>query len=204
MKKFDFKKPLFESPVPPTDINVLWVDVTEKSGKLASIKEFNKHTRQWEPLLSGEGGGSTTSVPEYMFVKMQYKYDGVTFDDAVTLQSAIPEGKSFITIEEFMRKLGPYLGLITSDQPQYTGENTYRGVYGYPGSGHYFTASSYPLTGYVMERMSYEHPCIVPIVKHPNAFAILNQYIGEGNYEVYENAESMESLKTYLHLNDMN
>lgn len=41
MKRFNFNnKPLVESPYPPQDTNVLWVDVDESTGKVASVKKF--------------------------------------------------------------------------------------------------------------------------------------------------------------------
>lgn len=40
MKRFNFNKPLVESPYPPQDTNVLWVDVEESTGKVQTISEF--------------------------------------------------------------------------------------------------------------------------------------------------------------------
>lgn len=40
MKRFYFNKPLVESPYPPKDTNVLWVDINESTGKVANIKKF--------------------------------------------------------------------------------------------------------------------------------------------------------------------
>lgn len=51
MKRFKFDKPLVESPYPPSNTNVLWVDVDEKSGKIASIKQYNTTTNLWETQL---------------------------------------------------------------------------------------------------------------------------------------------------------
>jgi hypothetical protein len=40
MKRFKFDKPLVESPYPPSNTNVLWVDVEESTGKVQTISEF--------------------------------------------------------------------------------------------------------------------------------------------------------------------
>lgn len=52
-KRFDFRKPMVESPYPPKDINYLWVDVDETSEKkkVLTIKEYDKRTQKWETVL---------------------------------------------------------------------------------------------------------------------------------------------------------
>lgn len=50
MKRFNFNKPMVESPLPPKDINVLWVDKDENTGKVTSIKEFKNG--EWVTLVS--------------------------------------------------------------------------------------------------------------------------------------------------------
>lgn len=53
MKKLNLN--LYESPYPPTDTNVLWVDVNESTGDIATIKKFENG--EWVPYLTqGEGG----------------------------------------------------------------------------------------------------------------------------------------------------
>lgn len=48
---------LYESPLPPTSTNVLWVTMITKEevpgtlGQIGSIKEFNSHTGEWETIL---------------------------------------------------------------------------------------------------------------------------------------------------------
>ena len=54
MKRFQFNKPMVESPYPPKDTNVLWVDINESTGKVANIKKF----------LRGEWVGYLVFVPE--------------------------------------------------------------------------------------------------------------------------------------------
>lgn len=50
MKRFNFNnKPMVESPYPPQDTNVLWVDVDESTGKVSSISKFNNGT--WKIIL---------------------------------------------------------------------------------------------------------------------------------------------------------
>ena len=50
MKRFNFNnKPLVESPYPPKDTNVLWVDVDKNTGKVSSISKFNNGT--WKIIL---------------------------------------------------------------------------------------------------------------------------------------------------------
>ena len=55
MKKLNLN--LYESPYPPTDTNVLWVDVNESTGDIATIKKFENG--EWVPCLTqGEGGSN--------------------------------------------------------------------------------------------------------------------------------------------------
>lgn len=54
MKKLNLN--LYESPYPPTDTNVFWVDVNESTGDIATIKKFENG--EWVPYLTQGGGGS--------------------------------------------------------------------------------------------------------------------------------------------------
>lgn len=50
MKRFNFNnKPIVESPYPPQDLNVLWADVDESTGKVSSISAFKNGT--WKIIL---------------------------------------------------------------------------------------------------------------------------------------------------------
>ena len=42
---------LYESPYPPTDIKVLWVDKDESTGDIRAIHRYNLKTKTWEPYL---------------------------------------------------------------------------------------------------------------------------------------------------------
>ena len=42
---------LYESPNPPTDIKVLWVDKNEATGDIKAIHKYNIKTGEWEPYL---------------------------------------------------------------------------------------------------------------------------------------------------------
>lgn len=50
MKKVNLNN-LYESHYPPTDINVLWVDRDENTGKIRAIHEYNKSKGEWEPSM---------------------------------------------------------------------------------------------------------------------------------------------------------
>jgi hypothetical protein len=50
MKKVNLNN-LYESPYPPTDINTLWVDKDENTGKIKAIHEYNKSKGEWEPSM---------------------------------------------------------------------------------------------------------------------------------------------------------
>lgn len=50
MKKVNLNN-LYESHYPPTDINVLWVDKDENTGKIKAIHEYNKSKGEWEPNM---------------------------------------------------------------------------------------------------------------------------------------------------------
>ena len=55
MRRFNFNKPMVESPYPPQDINVLWVDVDESTDKVISISEFKNG--EWKIILQKTTGG---------------------------------------------------------------------------------------------------------------------------------------------------
>ena len=48
MKKVNLNN-LYESPYPPTDINTLWVDKDESTGKIRAIHKYNIAKGEWEP-----------------------------------------------------------------------------------------------------------------------------------------------------------
>ena len=50
MKKLNLSN-LYESPYPPTDTKVLWVDKDESTGDIRAIHRYNHTTRIWEPYL---------------------------------------------------------------------------------------------------------------------------------------------------------
>ena len=50
MKKVNLNN-LYESPYPPTDINTLWVDKDESTGKIRAIHKYNIAKGEWEPNM---------------------------------------------------------------------------------------------------------------------------------------------------------
>lgn len=50
MRKYNLNN-LYESPVPPTNIDVLWVDRDESTGNLRAIHKYNKSKGEWEPYM---------------------------------------------------------------------------------------------------------------------------------------------------------
>ncbi len=50
MKKVNLNN-LYESPYPPTDIKILWVDRDESTGDIRAIHRYNVKTKTWEPYL---------------------------------------------------------------------------------------------------------------------------------------------------------
>ena len=50
MKKLNLSN-LYESPYPPTDTKVLWVDKHESTADISAIHRYNHTTRIWEPYL---------------------------------------------------------------------------------------------------------------------------------------------------------
>lgn len=53
MKRFNFNKPLVESPTPPLNTDVLWVDIDESTGEVLSIKEFDN---EWKEKINTDKG----------------------------------------------------------------------------------------------------------------------------------------------------
>lgn len=43
---------LYESSLPPEDINVLWADIDENTGDLRAIHRYNKAKGEWEPYMA--------------------------------------------------------------------------------------------------------------------------------------------------------
>lgn len=52
MKKVNLNN-LYESPYPPTDIRVLWVDKDETTGEIRAIHRYSTKSKSWEPYLVG-------------------------------------------------------------------------------------------------------------------------------------------------------
>lgn len=50
MKKVNLEK-LYESPLPPEDISVLWVDKDENTNDIRAIHRYNRRSKEWEPWL---------------------------------------------------------------------------------------------------------------------------------------------------------
>lgn len=42
---------LYESPYPPDNTNVLWVDKDKNTGDIRAIHRYNQSTKEWEPYL---------------------------------------------------------------------------------------------------------------------------------------------------------
>lgn len=50
MKKVNLNN-LYESPYPPTNINVLWVDKDESTGDIRAIHRYDRAAKAWTPYL---------------------------------------------------------------------------------------------------------------------------------------------------------
>ena len=50
MKKLNLNN-LYESPYPPTDTKILWVNKDESTGDIRVILRYNHTTNVWEPYL---------------------------------------------------------------------------------------------------------------------------------------------------------
>lgn len=61
---------LYESPLPPEDINILWADIDEDTEELRAIHKYNKSKGKWEPNMvsvdfmnpDGEDEGEITTT----------------------------------------------------------------------------------------------------------------------------------------------
>ena len=51
MRKIKIQRPLIESKYPPKDTRVLWADIDERTGRLASVKQFTNG--EWEETMGG-------------------------------------------------------------------------------------------------------------------------------------------------------
>lgn len=50
MRKVNLER-LYESPLPPEDTKVLWVDRDEMIDDIRAIHKYNKKKQEWEPWL---------------------------------------------------------------------------------------------------------------------------------------------------------
>lgn len=65
MKRFNFNnKPMIESPYPPQNSNVLWVNVDENTGKVVEIKRFKNGV--WETFVQSAGNINNGANPFYI------------------------------------------------------------------------------------------------------------------------------------------
>lgn len=78
MRRFRFDKPLVESPYPPQDINVLWVDINESTGKVANIKKFLNG--EWVDYLTSQQSTSQDTEPHvYAWEKYNIPNDEIWY-----------------------------------------------------------------------------------------------------------------------------
>lgn len=96
MKKFKFNKPLVESHTAPSDINTYWVDVDENTGKVSTVKEYNKG--DWETVLSKEESVEYVEI-EYFNDRAADKLylftDTEKYEDENSIKCKVPLGKPF-------------------------------------------------------------------------------------------------------------
>ena len=108
MKRFNFNKPLVESPYPPQNTNVLWVDVDESTGKTLWIKEFKNG--EWIEIVGTGGEGSSAGYDPINDVTLNAKSYGVWWKTNDIVSSAdnitqIGEGIKTLPIHNKLKRV---------------------------------------------------------------------------------------------------
>ena len=89
-KRFNFNKPIVESPVAPTNKNVIWVDVEESTGKVLTLKEFINN--EWTTIL-------TSGVPAYSAAYKAFLTDALSVSDLTSLVTDLAEAIGYTLTE---------------------------------------------------------------------------------------------------------
>ena len=89
-KRFNFNKPIVESPVAPTSKNVIWVDIEESTGKVLTLKEFINN--EWTTIL-------TSGVPAYSAAYKAFLTDALSVSDLTSLVTDLAEALGYTLTE---------------------------------------------------------------------------------------------------------
>lgn len=108
MKRFRFDKPLVESPYPPSNTNVLWVDVDESTGKTLWIKEFKNG--EWVEIIGAGGECSSAGYDPINDTTLNTKSYGVWWKTNDIVSSAdnitqIGDGISTLPIHNKLKRV---------------------------------------------------------------------------------------------------
>lgn len=90
-KRFNFNKPIVESPVAPTSKNVIWVDVEESTGKVLTLKEFINN--EWTTIL-------TSGIPAASDDYVAFLTASLSVEDLTTLTTSLAESLGYTLTEE--------------------------------------------------------------------------------------------------------
>ena len=108
MKRFKFNKPLVESPYPPSNTNVLWVDIDENTGKTLWIKEFKNG--KWVEIVGTSGECSSAGYDPINDTTLNTKSYGVWWKTNDIVSSAdnitqIGEGIKTLPIHNKLKRV---------------------------------------------------------------------------------------------------
>lgn len=90
-KRFNFNKPIVESPVAPTSKNVIWVDIEESTGKVLTLKEFINN--EWTTIL-------TSGIPAASDDYVAFLTASLSVEDLTTLTTSLAESLGYTLTEE--------------------------------------------------------------------------------------------------------
>lgn len=108
MKRFEFDKIILESPIPPQDINMLWIDIDENTQKIKWIKEFDKISQSWKTILDNDYDNQedkevTITQNNTIAILPSIGYNALK---KVTVTTVIPAEKAiFATLRDFADNL---------------------------------------------------------------------------------------------------
>lgn len=89
-KRFNFNKPIVESPVAPESKNVLWVDIEESTGKVLTLKEFINN--EWTTIL-------TSGIPAYSSEYKAFLTNSLSVSDLTDLVTDLAEALGYTLTE---------------------------------------------------------------------------------------------------------
>lgn len=108
MKKVNLNN-LYESQYPPTDINTLWVDRDETTGKIRAIHRYNKNEGKWEPDMVSVDYMKSDEEDLDAYSDIYFQLPEGTEDSAKQVIKAWLDSEGFLNSDELLTATSPVL-----------------------------------------------------------------------------------------------